>query len=281
MPPPRAATSPPTNRPASSHSGIRVPGGTNPPPTLAVQTPEVQQLIAQKAKLLEQGADHYQMLGLGDRAPADEIRKMYFGLARQLHPDRLTALGIDDTSHIAHKVFAQLNTAFSILSDSRRRVEYDQLLGRGGEAAVRNEQARAEELAMRIMEAEEAYKRGEMALKRDDLGNAIAELEKAIALNPDEPDFLAAHAWAMFCAAPDKNAVARHTRAALQKAIERSPRAINPRFYLGRVERMLGRDKEALTLFRDVLLDKPHHFDAQSEVRAIEQRLQGGGGRKR
>lgn len=250
--------------------------------TPALGAAEVQALIAARAALIERGeADHYALLGVAPAASADDIRKTYFGLARQLHPDRLAALGIADDAHVAHKVFAQLNTAFAVLSDPKRRAEYDALLGRGGEGALREEQARAEEMAARIFEAEEAFKKGELALKRDDLATAIAELQHAVELNPDEPDFTALHAWAVFVAAPDKTAIARQTRATLERAIQRSPRAINPRFYLGRMHRMLGNDREALELFRDVLVDKPHHFEAQSEVRAIEARSnqpKGGGG---
>jgi curved DNA-binding protein CbpA len=240
-----------------------------------MQAPEVNALIAARAKQIDQGADHYLLLGVTPTASPDEIRKTYFNLARQLHPDRLSALGIADDTRVAHKVFAQLNTAFSILSDTRRRAEYDDLLGRGGEAAEREEHARAEEIALRILASEEAYKKGELALKRDDLATAITELARAIELNPDEPDFSALHAWAVFCAAPDKTSVARQTRSTLERAIQKSPKAIVPRFYLGRVHRMLGHDKEALDMFRDVLMDKPSHFEAQSEIRAIETRLSG------
>lgn len=255
-----AATSLPKTRIASS---TKLPG---------LQAPEVLALVAERAKQLDQGADHYVLLGVGPTASGDEIRKTYFNLARQLHPDRLAALGIADEAHVAHKVFAQLNTAFSILSDTKRRTEYDNLLGRGGEAALAAEQAKADELASKIFASEEAYKKGESALKREDLPTAITELARAVELNPDEPDFYALHAWALFCAAADKNSVARQTKATLEKAIQRSPKAINPRFYLGRMFRMLGHDKEALGLFRDVLLDKPHHFEAQAEIRAIEAR---------
>ena len=44
-------------------------------------------------------------------------------------------------------------------------------------------------------------------------------------------------------------------------------------FYLGRVERMLGREKQALGHFMEVLMIKPHHSEASSEVRILEQRL--------
>ncbi|MDQ3364274.1 MAG: J domain-containing protein, partial [Myxococcota bacterium] len=253
------------------------------------QTLEVKKLVDERVKLLEQGADHYALLGVRAEASADEIRKTYFALARQLHPDRLAALGVEDQGHVAHKVFAQLNTAFAVLSDPKRRADYTQQLSKGGAVAAAAEQQRADDMAMRILQAEEAFRRGELALKRNDLATAVAELGRAIELNPDEAEFHAAHAWATFCAAEDKAAVGRATRAALEKAIQRSPKAIAPRFYLGRVERMLGRDQVALGHFRDVLLDKPNHYEAASEVRVIEARLaagstdKGGGlfGRKR
>nr|MBA3499588.1 DnaJ domain-containing protein [Deltaproteobacteria bacterium] len=274
--PPRGSvrTAMPTATPKTSRTvtGPRARSTTRSP---ALQVPEVQALIADRAAHMDHGADHYALLGIAANASGDEIRKVYFDYARQLHPDRLAALNIPDELHVAHKVFAQLNTAFSILSDSKRRAEYDALLGRGGESAQREEQAKAEEMANRIFEAEESYKKGELALKRDDIETAIVELKRAVELNPDEPDFTALHAWALFCAATDKNAVARQTRATLEKSIKRSPKAINPRFYLGRVHRMLGNDKEALDLFRDLLFDKPYHAEAQAEIRAIEARLQG------
>jgi hypothetical protein len=274
-PPPSRTTPPPSRLAAGARSGthtsIPVPNRKNPTLTAG----EVMVLIEGRAKQLDQGVDHYALLGVAPQAPADEVRKTYFNLARSLHPDRLAALGIADESHVAHKVFAQLNTAFATLSDAKRRAEYDELLGRGGEAAMREEQERAEELALRVLASEEAFKRAELAVKRDDLDTALAELAKAIELNPDEPDFYALHAWATFCAAADKNTVARQTRATLERAVQKSPKAINPRLYLGRVERMLGRDKEALDLFRDIIADKPSHHEAQSEIRAIEARLKG------
>jgi len=64
------------------------------------------------------------------------------------------------------------------------------------------------------------------------------------------------------------------TRKALERAVFKSYRPERARFYLGRVERMLGRDKEALHHFQEVLELKPNHGDAASEIRAIEARLQ-------
>jgi hypothetical protein len=243
------------------------------------QATEVAALIKERLALIERKdkGDHFQLLGLGRDANAAQIRDGYFKLARQLHPDRLSALGIADDERKAQRLFAEVNNAFAVLNDPVRKQQYADILARGGEAAVRAEEKRAEEMAIRILEAEEAFKRGEMALKRDSLSTAIRELEKAIDLNPDEPEFHATLAWAKFAAAPDKMAVSSPTRIALEKAIEAEPRSPTGKFFLGRVERMLGKDNDALRLFKEVLEIKPNHPEATSEVRVLEARLAGGG----
>jgi cytochrome c-type biogenesis protein CcmH/NrfG len=148
-----------------------------------------------------------------------------------------------------------------------------QVLRRGGTTALAAEQAQAEAMAQRIIESEEAFLRGEAAMRRDQLALAITELARAVELNPDEADYRAALAWAQFCAAPDKQVVGPETRAALEQAIAVSPNAVSARFLLGRVERMLGRDVDALRHFQDVLRRSPGHHEAASEARLIEQRL--------
>jgi hypothetical protein len=263
---------------------LRVPSSRPPPrprqlvSTDSPQSHDVKALIAQRLKLLDHGADHFRLLGVAENVSSDALRRAYFGLARQLHPDRLAALGISDDGKHAQRLFAQINSGFAILSDQTRRAHYVDVLRRGGEAAVRAEQARAEELARRILEAEEAFRRGELALKRDQPNAAVTELELAIQLNPDEADYHALLAWSQFCAAPDKMAIASTTRSQLDKAIQRSPQAVAARFFLGRVERMLGRDQEALRYFREVLTAAPGHSDAAAELRVIEARLGGSGG---
>ncbi len=257
---------------------------TNAPPArprvAGAQTDSVEELIQAKLAILDQHADHYTLLGVTRDATAAQLRTAYFALARQLHPDRLSSLGITDPDRRAQRLFAELNTAFSVLSDAPRREEYTSILQRGGSKAIRAEQLRAEELTQRVIDSEEAFRKGEMALRRDQIEEAIRELSRAVVLNPDEADYQAALAWARFCGAPDKMAVSAATRKTLEAAMKQSPKAVTPRFYLGRVERMLGRDQDALRYFREVLNAMPHHVEAGSEVRAIESRMGGdkGGG---
>jgi hypothetical protein len=124
--------------------------------------------------------------------------------------------------------------------------------------------------------AEAAFKRGELAMKRDQPGEAILEYKTACDLNPGEVDYAGMLAWAKFCAAGDKAAIGGETRKILERAVFKSHRPERARFYLGRVERMLGRDPEALRHFRDVLAAVPGHAEAAAELRVLEARLGGG-----
>jgi len=236
---------------------------------------EIDQLLASKVPLLDSGADHFALLGLTSTASPDEIQKAYFMLARKLHPDRLSAIGVVDEARHAQRLMAEINAAFAILNDSAKRAEYISILQRGGARAIKAQEAQADEMAMRIMRAEEVFRQGEMAMRRDQVGPALQAFQQAVELQPNEPEYQALLAWAQFAAAPDKNAVANNARKALQRAMELNDRSPTARFYLGRVERMVGREREALQHFQEVLRIKPNHAEAASEVRLLEQRLKG------
>ncbi len=160
-----------------------------------------------------------------------------------------------------------------MLNDQLKRLEYLQVLSRGGESAVRAEEAKADAQVMKVMHAEEAFRRGEMALRREQLDQAITEFTTATELQPQEPEYTAMLVWAKFAAAPDKQVIAHKTRTELARAAEKALQSPTARFYLGRVERILGREREALEHFYEVLRIKPNHADASSEIRVLETRL--------
>jgi tetratricopeptide (TPR) repeat protein len=229
-------------------------------------------LIVDRSAQVEEGAAHFALLGVGVDASAEEIRKMYFGLARQLHPDRLTALGIVDEDRAAQRLFAQINTAFAVLSSPARRAEYRRTLQAGGENVVRAQQDQAEAITRRVLAAEEKFRIGEMALRRDQLDVALTHFKQAVELNPDEADHHALLGWTIFVSAADKTTVVKEARGKLEQAARMAPKAVAPRLYLGRMARMLGRDKDAIAQFNEVLLLQPGHNEATSELRVLEGR---------
>lgn len=64
---------------------------------------------------------HYEVLGVSPKADVEEIRRAYRDLARKLHPDM-------SSSATASVQMAEVNNAWSVLSDGNRRRQYDATL---------------------------------------------------------------------------------------------------------------------------------------------------------
>ncbi len=68
-----------------------------------------------------QAKDFYKVLGVGEKADGDEIKKAYRKLAKRYHPDANQG---DDK---AAERFKEVGEAYSVLSDPQKRKQYDQM----------------------------------------------------------------------------------------------------------------------------------------------------------
>lgn len=68
--------------------------------------------------------DYYRTLGLSKNASKAEIKKAYRKLALKFHPDRAGNSKIDPK--IAEGKFKEISEAYSVLSDDKKRQQYDQ-----------------------------------------------------------------------------------------------------------------------------------------------------------
>ena len=96
--------------------------------------------------------NYYQILGLKETADTEAIKKAYRRLAKECHPDAYPG------DKKAEERFKQITEAYAVLSDAKKRKEYDQ--GRSG--------------ADRKQKAASGCRPGKQPLRPEDFGSGFA-----------------------------------------------------------------------------------------------------------
>ncbi len=72
--------------------------------------------------------DYYSLLGVDKHAPEREIKRAYYKLARDLHPDKASS---PEASRVNAERLAVISKAYNTLKDPKKRAEYDGQAGTG------------------------------------------------------------------------------------------------------------------------------------------------------
>ncbi|HTN84393.1 MAG TPA: DnaJ domain-containing protein, partial [Sorangium sp.] len=219
------------------------------------------------------GETFFEMLGVPEDAPPERVQSAYFALAKQWHPDR-TPPELQDVKPLVARVFARVSEAYQTLSDPKRRAEY---LQAPKEAAS---PAEDEEKIARVVDAALEFQKAEVLLKKNDLLGAEIRARRALAEDPEQPEYMTLLVWIQAQRRGEPPAFAEGATSAhyddliqtLDAVLQKEPRYERALFYRGMLLKRSGRVDKAIRDFRLAAEINPKNLDAIREVRVQEMR---------
>jgi tetratricopeptide (TPR) repeat protein len=107
-------SSPPTSRPSPGDA----PASLDPA--------ALERILAFEARLV--GSDHYAILGVERTAEKAVVKRAYFALASEFHPDRHFGKKLGKVAPVLQRIFERITAAHDVLSNRAKRAEYDATL---------------------------------------------------------------------------------------------------------------------------------------------------------
>ncbi len=177
----------PAARPAPARPKPKPGPKTSPPPAQKATASKVPSDLTRKIQEKYQkvkDVDLFQVLEVSPKADAAQIKKSFLRLAKTFHPDLVANSGDAELVDQMDDIFARLNEAHEILTDSRRRMEYESALAEEDQPT-----------GARPQEAKIYYEKAVVFLKKKILDKAAESIRWAAELDPKNADYLAYQVW--------------------------------------------------------------------------------------
>lgn len=130
-------------------------------------------------------ANFYGVLGIEQTASFADIRKAYYAMALDYHPDRFGKDLAEAERQIVEELFARISGAFATLSSDEKRKEYDEKLRSGALLLEKQEKAPVDKKQL----ARESFDKARALLAAGDRSRALGFLEHAVETDQDNWDY--------------------------------------------------------------------------------------------
>ncbi len=262
----RPAAEPPPPQPVTPAAAPE-PSTTPTPktPTPSIDEKQLAETIEKRFRDLQPPKDYFARLGVPRSAGAAEIKASFLQLAKVFHPDRLPS----SLQHLSQKItaiFEAVREAYETLQVESKRKSYLASL----EPLPKPGQSKADQ----SVEASDAFKRGDLLMKKKDFAAAELEYLRAYSIDP-KPVYRASQAWAIYMD-PARKAEAANAKQMMAEVLRADPTCDRAHYQLGVICRVEGEKDKAEKHFRDALRANPKHLDASQELRIIEMRKKKG-----
>ncbi len=203
--------------------------------------------------------DYFEILGVKQSATREDIKRAYFALAKEYHPDKHFSSASAETRALAQQVYDLISTAHDTLTDMNERKRYVEELKAG--------EKRPDDADVgRILAAEGKFQRGEELMRQRHYADAHKLFREAISLYSEEGEFHAWEGWAHFQAEPSASEDALRS---IEHAISLNPRLDKSYLFLGYIYKASGRPDRAERQFEKAIQCNPDCTEALRELRLL------------
>ncbi len=182
----------------------------------APKEPEITISVEEYLERVENAETFYDVLGVDSNARIDELKKAYFNLARNFHPDKYHAEGGKTLARI-QQAFTELAQAHETLKNEATREMYDYKMRK--EIAEREKHRAAGTLGdrdVKLEQAEEHFQRGLSLLMDGDTDRALPFLARASHFAPKNARYHAYYGKALSADETQRHKAESEIQAALK-----------------------------------------------------------------
>jgi curved DNA-binding protein CbpA len=201
--------------------------------------------------------NYYEVLRVAPTAGREEIKKAYFRLAKEYHPDRHFEAEMGQVKKELETLFVRITQAYDTLLVEKKRKAYDAELASG------KQNQKAAELTHR-----DFFARGQAALQKGDLRDACYFFQEAIDKMPEKIDkavYYLRYGQTM-ARIPGK---LRDAAEILKKGMALDPNETEFYVELGLIYSKTGLSQKAITSFSEALKRDPNNKIAKAEIEKL------------
>ena len=202
------------------------------------------------------------ILGVGDRATHDEIKKAYSDIVSRFHPDKFFGTELETMAEDCTKIFAAAGNALKTLTEPRLREEFIQA---SSDPILRGDMRKADQLKRAELEIRSA----KILFSRRDYKKAISTARRALAIFPYDPSTLVVLAWSIFKTSPDDAQGRENAMNYLERAIKIHSECDVAHFYKAMIHEELGEIDEARRHYELTLKHNSLHAEAKHALARI------------
>jgi curved DNA-binding protein CbpA len=206
--------------------------------------------------------DYFEILGVPTSASREEVKRAYFALAKEYHPDKHFGSSSAEVRQLAQQLYDLISSAHDTLTDPVERDRYLKEVAAG----VKREMG---EDVGKILAAEGKFQKGEELMRQRNYAGAHAHFKEAIDLYGDEGEFHAWLGWADFHLNPTETKAIDGAVAHIETAISLNPKIDKPYLFLGYIYKATGRPDKAEKLFEKAIQANPDCTEALRELRLL------------